>query len=141
MIRPATPDDMDALMNLASAIDLFQPHELEQLGNILAGYFDGSLGSDHFWLTYDDGGPVGVAYFAPEPYAYGTWNLYFIAVHPDRQGEGRGATLLRHVEQTLAARAALRVTGGNFWSAKLRAYAGVLPQAGVRRGSANPRIL
>ncbi len=49
---------------------------------------------------------MGVAYFAPEPYAYGTWNLYFIAVHPDRQGEGRGATLLRHVEQTLAARGA-----------------------------------
>ena len=71
----------------------------------MAGYFDGSLGSDHFWLTYDDAGPVGVAYFAPEPYADGTWNLYFIAVHPDRQGEGRGASLLRHVEQTLTARA------------------------------------
>ena len=102
MIRPATPDDMDALMNLADAIGLFQPHELKELGNMLAGYFDGSLGSNHFWITYDDGGPVGVAYFAPEPYAYGTWNLYFIAVHPDCQGEGRGATLMRHVEQTLA---------------------------------------
>lgn len=105
-IRPATPDDMEALMNLADAIGLFQPHELEELGNMLTGYFDSSLGSNHFWLTYDDGGPVGVAYFAPEPYADGTWNLYFIAVHPDRQGEGRGATLLRHVEQTLAERAA-----------------------------------
>jgi ribosomal protein S18 acetylase RimI-like enzyme len=104
MIRSVTPDDTDALMNLADAVGLFQPHELEELGYMLAGYFDGSLGSEHFWLTYDDGGPVGVAYFAPEQYADGTWNLYFIAVHPEHQGKGYGAALLRYVEQTLAAR-------------------------------------
>ena len=91
-------------MNLADAIGLFQPHELEELGNIMAGYFNGSLGSNHFWNTYDDGGPVGVAYFAPEPYADGTWNLYFIAVHPDRQRQGRGAALLAQVEQILMER-------------------------------------
>ncbi|MGF1480271.1 MAG: GNAT family N-acetyltransferase [Cyanophyceae cyanobacterium] len=104
MIRPSKPDDIDALMDLANAIRLFQPHELEELNNMLAGYFDGSLGNDHFWITCDDGGPVGVAYFAPEQMANGTWNLYFIAVHPDHQGKGHGAALLRYIEQTLAAR-------------------------------------
>ncbi len=34
----------------------------------------------------------------------GTWNLYLIAVHPDRQREGRGAALLRYVEQALIVR-------------------------------------
>ena len=104
MIRPAIPDDKKALMTIAEAISLFRPQELEELGSMLVEYFNGNLGSDHFWITYDDGGPVGVAYYAPEPYADGTWNLYFIAVHPERQGEGLGAKLMRHVEQILAER-------------------------------------
>ena len=104
MIRPATPDDKKALMAIADAIGLFSPQEFEELGGMLAEYFDGNLGSDHFWIVYDDGGPVGVAYYAPEPYAYGTWNLYFIAVHPNLQGKGLGAKLLRYVEQMLAER-------------------------------------
>ena len=71
---------------------------------LLAGYLDGSLGPDHVWVTDDDDGPVGVAYYAPERMTDGTWNLYMIAVHPARQGQGRGAALVRHVEEALAAR-------------------------------------
>jgi len=104
MIRSATPDDRKALIAIANAINLFSPQELEELDGMLAEYFDGNLGSDHFWITYDDGEPVGVAYYAAEPYAYGTWNLYFIAVHPNRQGEGLGGKLLGYVEQILAKR-------------------------------------
>lgn len=103
MIRSATPDDKKALMAIAEAINLFTQQELEEFGGMLAEYFDSNLESDRFWITYDDGGPVGVAYYAPEPYAEGTWNLYFIAVHPDHQGKGHGTKLLHYVEQTLAA--------------------------------------
>lgn len=103
MIRPTTPDDTEALIALTDAIG-FQPNEIEYLRELLVGYFSGNLGPDHFWVTDDDGGPVGVAYYAPEPMTEGTWNLYLIAVRPDRQGQGRGASLLRYVEQTLTAR-------------------------------------
>lgn len=104
MIRPTTPDDTAALIALADATGLFQPNDLDELGEVLAGYFGGNLGHDHFWVTDDDGEPVGVAYYAPERMTDGTWNLYLIAVRPDRQGQGRGAALLRYVEQTLTAR-------------------------------------
>ena len=102
MIRPTISDDKAALIALAQAIDLFSPEELEELDGMLTEYLDGKLGSDRFWITYDDSEPVGVAYYAPEPYADGTWNLYFIAVHPNRQGEGIGTKLLCYVEQMLA---------------------------------------
>ena len=105
-IRPAVPNDTAALMALAEAVGLFRPHELAELRGMLADHFGGDLGDDRYWITDDDGGPVGVAYFAPEPMTDGTWNLYLIAVHPDRQGEGRGAALLRYVEQVLTARGA-----------------------------------
>jgi len=104
-IRPTMPDDSAALMAVLDASGLFPPGELEEMRNMLADYFAGNLGVDHFWITDDDGhGPVGVAYYAPERMTNGTWNLYLIAVHPDRQGKGRGAALLRYVEQTLRER-------------------------------------
>ena len=105
MIRPTTHNDTAALIALADATGLFEPNQLEEVREMLADYFGGNSGSDHFWITDDDeDGPVGVAYCAPEPMTDGTWNLYLIAVRPDRQGQGRGATLLRYVEQTLTAR-------------------------------------
>ncbi|MFO0851558.1 MAG: GNAT family N-acetyltransferase [Gemmataceae bacterium] len=104
MIRPTVPADTPGLLALAEATGIFRPSELGELSGMLAAYFDGGLGADHFWVTDDDGGPAGVAYYAPAPMTDQTWNLYLIAVHPDRQRQGRGATLLRHVEAELTAR-------------------------------------
>jgi ribosomal protein S18 acetylase RimI-like enzyme len=42
-----------------------------------------------------------VAYVALERLTEGTWNLYLIAIHPDSQRQGRGAALIRHIEQVL----------------------------------------
>jgi GNAT superfamily N-acetyltransferase len=103
MIRPTTPDDTTALIAIADAIG-FQPNELEELSEMLVDYFSGDSDSAHFWITDDDNGPVGVAYCEPERMTNRTWNLQLIAIRPDHQGQGRGATLLRYVEQTLTAR-------------------------------------
>ncbi|MBD1877080.1 GNAT family N-acetyltransferase [Nodosilinea sp. FACHB-131] len=103
MIRPSTPDDTIALIAIADAIG-FESNELDQLSEMLTDYFDGDSDNDRFWLTDDDNGPIGVAYCEPERMTNRTWNLQLIAIRPDRQGQGRGATLLRHVEQTLTAR-------------------------------------
>ena len=99
-IRPLVPGDLDAAKAVIDATGLFPS---EMLDGMVAGYFSGEADQD-VWLTYDDGGPVAVAYYAPERMSSGTWNLYLIAVHPDRQGHGVGAALMRHVEQALALR-------------------------------------
>lgn len=104
MIRPIAPDDTTALIALAEATGLFQSHETEELTLMLADHFGGETNSQDIWITDDDDGLVGVAYVAPERMTEGTWNLYLIAVHPDRQQQGRGAALLAHVEQILAER-------------------------------------
>ncbi|MEO0458212.1 MAG: GNAT family N-acetyltransferase [Cyanobacteria bacterium P01_A01_bin.114] len=108
MIRSTTPDDASALLALADDAIGFQPDELEELSHMLTDYFrgDGSRDGDPFWITDDDSGPVGAAYCAPERMTSGTWNLLFIAVRPDCQGQGRGAALVHHVEQLLTARGA-----------------------------------
>lgn len=101
MIRPITPQDTNAVMTLADASGLFTPHELEALSEVLADYLSGDPHRNHVWVAADDNGLVGTAYYVPESLADGVWNLLFIAVRPDLQGRGRGAALLRHVEQAL----------------------------------------
>ncbi|MGK7901573.1 MAG: GNAT family N-acetyltransferase [Hormoscilla sp.] len=105
MIRPTTIDDTDALIALADSLGLFGPNELEMLREMLADYLGGN-DCDRFWLTDEEDGPVGMAYCASEPMTRGTWNLLLLAVRPDRQGQGRGAALMRYVEQRLMARGA-----------------------------------
>jgi ribosomal protein S18 acetylase RimI-like enzyme len=104
MIRAIAPDDTNALLALAEATGLFQPEEIGELAHMLAAHFDDATDSSGFWLTDDDNGLVGVAYFAPERMTKGTWNLYLIAVHPNYQRQGRGAALLAHIELRLAER-------------------------------------
>ncbi|MDY3559180.1 GNAT family N-acetyltransferase [Gemmata sp. JC673] len=106
MIRPITTDDIAAILALAVSSGLFPPDATDDVGAVLAASLAGESGPDHVWLTDDDGGPVGVAYYAPERLTEGTWNLYMLAIHPDRQRQGRGTALVRHVEHALAARGA-----------------------------------
>ena len=106
MIRPTTLEDTADILALAVSSGLFPPDATDEVGAVLAGSLAGNNGPDHIWLTDDDDGPVAVAYYAPERLTEGTWNLYMLAVQPDHQRQGRGAALVRHVEQALASRGA-----------------------------------
>ena len=104
MIRPTHPKDVPALQAIAIASVLFESQQVEELTHMLEQHFSHAADSPAVWLTDDDDGPVGVAYVAPEPMTTGTWNLYWIAVHPDHQRQGRGQALLNQVEQMLIQR-------------------------------------
>lgn len=103
MIRPTTLDDTTALIALADATGLFQPDQLEELGEMLSDYFRDNS-DDRLWITDDNKGVVGVAYCEIERMTDRTWNLQLIAIRPDCQGQGRGTTLLDYVEQMLTVR-------------------------------------
>ncbi len=104
MIRLTTPDDTIALIALAAASGLFDPNQTDDLAQMLDKHFSDKDETQDIWLTDDDNEPVGIAYIAPERMTEGTWNLYLIAVHPDRQKQGRGKALLSYVEQMLIKR-------------------------------------
>ena len=104
MIRLATPNDTHKLLALAEAIGLFEPNQIEELAQMLSQHFSDEDNSEGLWFTDYEHEPVGVAYVAPERMTEGTWNIYLIAVHPDYQRQGRGASLLSHIEQILIQR-------------------------------------
>ena len=105
MYRATRPGDLPDVIALAEATGLFPPEGLAALRAMLEQHLAGPVEADGaFWVTDDEGGPVGVAYCEPERMTDRTWNLQFIAVHPTRQRAGRGAGLLRHVIHVLRER-------------------------------------
>ncbi len=100
-IRSAKPDDIEIIKSLAVETELFTEDDAVFIGETLNQHFAAELGDDHFWVTYDDNGVIGVAYYAPEPMTDGVWNLYMLAVHPDSHGQGIGSRLVKYVEQAI----------------------------------------
>ena len=107
MIRPATPEDSAAVVDIVVAAGMFSTEDAWFVEGMMADYFDGGQGygqSDgHACVIDDEDGPLGVAYYEPKPAADRVWDLTMIAVRPARQGRGRGAAMLRHVEEDLRA--------------------------------------
>ncbi|MEM7746717.1 MAG: GNAT family N-acetyltransferase [Pseudomonadota bacterium] len=107
-----TRDDLPAVKALIDSTGLFPGEMLDSI----AGDVLDSKSETERWMVLDVKGPIGVVYFAPERMTEGTWNLYLIAIHADRQGKGEGSKLIAHVEKTLAdegQRVLLVETSGN----------------------------
>jgi ribosomal protein S18 acetylase RimI-like enzyme len=83
---------------------MFPANETDALAKVLEDYFAGNLDDGHAWITDEEEGELrGVAYYAPAMMADGTWYVYMIGIRPEYQGQGRGKTLMLHVENTLRA--------------------------------------
>lgn len=95
-IRGAMPEDLEGVRAVVSST-LFPGTFLDAL---IRPYFEGS--PEQRWLVATDSREVlGVAFFTPEPFPDGTWNLKAIGVTPNRQRSGIGHDLLGAVEDEL----------------------------------------
>ena len=96
-IRPTTFSDVRIIARIAEETELFPG---EMLGDMIAGYFDGS--KSDIWLTaVAEDEPIGFGFCEPERMTVGTWNLLAIGITSDRQSRGVGAALLTSLENLL----------------------------------------
>ncbi len=81
---------------------MFAAEDMGGFDETMAGFFAGLL-TDHRWLvaTNDHGEVIAAGYYAPEPFADRVWNLYFLAVAPERHRSGSGRALIEFAEQEL----------------------------------------
>lgn len=104
MIRTITSDDASAVAVLAVDAGLFPPEAMGFLDEMMLNYFKDNLSNGHVCVVDEEnGGLLGVAYYEPALATDRTWYLTMIAVRRTLQGQGRGAGLMRYVEETLQA--------------------------------------
>lgn len=104
------PSDADAVHRLVAATGMFRPDEIDIADELIAESLQkGAAASYCFTLAESDGNVIGYACHGPTPCTVSTWDLYWIAVHPDAQGRGIGRLLLKHVEKQIAGAGGTRI--------------------------------
>lgn len=102
VIRVTRPDDRAAILAFIEATGFFRPNEVAIAGGVL----DSALGAGHgghyqsFTATVD-ARPVGWVCYGPTPCTAGTFDIYWIAVAPERQRHGIGRMLIAFVEHLI----------------------------------------
>ena len=93
---------------IAVALELFDSvnHASGVAGRSFANCGAGDADYEFIGARDGDGTLVGYACCGPTPSTDGTYDLYWLAVHPDAQGHGAGRKLVAFLEQQLRERGA-----------------------------------
>jgi GNAT superfamily N-acetyltransferase len=103
LIRTITNEDRRAVGVVAIASGLFPEEAIGFLDKMMADYFEGNQADGHVCVLDMEDEPLGVAYYEPALATDRTWYLTMIGVRREYQGHGRGAALLKYVEDDLRA--------------------------------------
>ena len=100
MIRDQVrPGDPEAIAELVHATGFFSEEEIAIAAELATERLEKGAASGYEFLFVDDGERVvGYSCYGPIPCSTVSWDLYWIAVHPDQQGSGLGRRLLRETE-------------------------------------------
>lgn len=102
MIRSITQDDASAVAALSVDAGLFPPEALGFLDEMMRNYFNHNQSNGHICVVIDENDVLlGVAYYQPALATDRTWYLTMIGIRRALQGQGRGAALMRYVEESL----------------------------------------
>jgi ribosomal protein S18 acetylase RimI-like enzyme len=100
MVRPLTNADRELVIDIIKATRFFVPDEIKVAEELIDIYLSQPGQQDYQIVVAEDGkGKVtGYMTYGPTPLTEGTWDLYWIAVSPEVQGQGYGQLLVRYLE-------------------------------------------
>ncbi len=101
--QPLTPELRPALEHFLRDVETFEAEEIEvalELADIALGRPEQP--DYHFILAVREGRVLGYICYGPTPMTSGTFDLYWLAVHPDAGRQGIGRTLVQKMEEALA---------------------------------------
>ena len=104
-------EDMETVRDIVGATGYFTPSEVavavELVQEALA---KGAVASGYYFIFAGRGGrTIGYICYGPIPCTISSYNLYWIAVHPDFQGKGLGKALMREAEKRIIAAGGARI--------------------------------
>ncbi len=101
-IRTMTAEDKPAIIRILRDSPEFKPAEVVVAEEVIDSYLDDPLYSGYNILVAKIGSIVaGYLCYGPTPLTESTWDIYWMAVTPDRQGKGIGSSLLELAEKNI----------------------------------------
>jgi len=101
-IRPMTHEDKPRITKILRGTPEFKPFEVVVAEEIIDCYLDDPFGSGYQILVAEvDSTVTGYICYGPTPLTEGTWDLYWEAVAPERQGRGIGSALTKSAEKEI----------------------------------------
>ena len=101
-IRPMTGDDKPAVIQTLRNIPEFTPADVGVAEEVLDSYLhDSALSGYHVFVTEVGSSIAGYICYGPTPLTEGTWDIYWLAVAPERQSQGIGKALLAFAEDNI----------------------------------------
>jgi len=100
MVRLMKKSDKAAVMDILRRSGMFTPEEIAVAEEQIDIAFDQPEQKDYNEMVIEDaqGRTAGWLSWGPAPMTEGTYDLYWIAVDPDKQGQGLGKELVRWLE-------------------------------------------
>ncbi len=80
----------------------FKPFEVEVAEEVIDSYLQDPIGSGYHILVAEvDSTVTGYICYGPTPMTEGTWDIYWEAVAPEKQGLGIGSALMKSAEKEI----------------------------------------
>lgn len=103
-VRPMTPSDKPAIMQILEAAPEFKPSEVVVAEELIDCYLEDTSGLTYPTLVAEiNSEVVGYICYGPTPLTEGTWDIYWIVVAREKQGNGIGSALLAFAESKIRA--------------------------------------
>ena len=107
MIRPMEPRDKEPVLGLIRATNMFTAAEIAVAEELIDIYLGKSGQNDYRVVVIENDRKDAVGYmtWGPTPLAEDVYDIYWMAVSPAEQGQGRGKALVRWLEDEVRQRA------------------------------------
>ncbi len=98
-IRSMTPKDKSSIMRILQNTPEFTPAEVVLADEVISEYLFNPTESGYFILVAEINSSIaGYVCYGPTPITEGTWDIYWIAVDHNTQGQGVGKKLMEAAE-------------------------------------------
>jgi len=101
-IRPMTVDDKLTVMYMLREMPEFKDAEVAVAEEVIDSYLSDPVKSGYYILVAETSSSIaGYICYGPTPLTEGTWDIYWLAVSPNRQSQGIGKKLIAFAEEAV----------------------------------------